>query len=208
MNPLFTGIQMGLVLAILAGPIFFTLMQTGIERGFRAGISVGIGEIWSDILYITAVYFGLNWLMQHVDKAVFKFYIGIFGGIILLIFGIGSIVAKPPEPNNAKAIDAKTLLGFFSKGFAINTFNPFTLIFWMGTTGGKVIAKGYTPLEALLFYSGILGTIFFFDILKVWGAKKIRAYMQPHFLVWVRRVSGAGLVVFGIILIIKVIWYP
>ncbi len=205
MNPLFLGIQMGLLLAILAGPIFFTLMQTGIERGFRAGISVSIGEIFSDVLYITAVYFGLNWLMQHVDETLFKFYIGIFGGIILIAFGISSIIAKPPEPNEAKAIDAKTLLGFFAKGFAINTFNPFTLIFWMAATGGKVIAKGYTSLEALLFYGGILGTILFFDILKVWGAKKIRAYMQPQFLVWVRRVSGFGLIIFGLILIMKVI---
>ncbi len=205
MSPLFTGIQMGLLLAVLAGPIFFTLLQTGIERGLRAGIAVSIGEVSSDVLYICAAYFGLTWLMEQVDQELFKFYVGILGGIILVLFGLSSLFSKPPEPSEAKAIDAKSLVGFWAKGFAINTFNPFTLLFWIATTSGKVIAQHYSALDAFAFYSGILVTISFFDVLKVWGAKSIRAYLQPRFLVWVRRGAGLGLVAFGIILILKVV---
>ena len=204
MSALFSGIQMGLLLATLAGPIFFTLLQTGIERGFRAGMSVSVGEILSDVLYISAAYFGLTWLMTHVNKDAFTLYVGILGGIILVVFGLMSILAKTPVSTDAKAVDAKTLVGFFGKGFIINTINPFTLIFWMATTS-EVIAKNYTPAEAFGFYSGIMGTIFLFDVLKVWGAKKIRAYLKPHYLVWVRRISGAGLIIFGIVLVVKVL---
>ena len=56
---------MGLVLATLAGPIFFTLVQTGIERGVVAGFAVGLGEWSSDLLYIAAAYFGLVWLNKQ-----------------------------------------------------------------------------------------------------------------------------------------------
>ncbi|MEY4926651.1 MAG: hypothetical protein RI894_1087 [Bacteroidota bacterium] len=205
MSPLFAGIQMGLLLAFLAGPIFFTLLQTGIERGVRAGIAVSVGEISSDVIYICGAYFGLTWLMQQVDQALFKFYVGVLGGIILVVFGLTSLFSKPPEPTEAKAINAKTLFGFWAKGFAINTFNPFTLIFWMATTSGKVIAQHYSTLDAFAFYGGIIATICFFDIVKIWGAKKIRTYLQPRFLIWVRRIAGLGLLAFGLILILKVI---
>lgn len=204
MTPLFTGIQMGLLLASMVGPIFFTLLQTGIERGVRAGLAVSFGELFSDVLYILAAYFGLRWLMQHVDKIQFQFYVGLLGGAILIVFGLVSIFSKMPPVAESKALDAKSLLGFFGKGFAINTFNPFTLIFWMGTTSSTVIAQHYSAIDAVLFYGGTIGTIALFDLLKVWGAKTIRPYLKPNFLVWVRRAAGIGLVIFGLVLVWKV----
>ena len=205
MTPLFTGIQMGLLLTSMVGPIFFTLLQTGIERGIRAGLAVSFGELFSDMLYILTAYFGLKWLMQHVDKSQFQFYVGLLGGAILLLFGLVSIFSKMSPPVESKALNAKSLLGFFGKGFAINTFNPFTLIFWMGTTSSTVIAQHYSTIDAALFYGGTVGTIALFDVLKVWGAQTIRPYLKPNFLIWLRRATGIGLVIFGRALVWKVV---
>ena len=197
---------MGLVLATLAGPIFFTLVQTGIERGVVAGFAVGLGEWSSDLLYIAAAYFGLVWLNKHLDQAVFTYYVGIIGGLVLMGFGLASILHKTPLVQDAKPITAKNLLGYFAKGFAINTFNPFTLIFWIGTTGAYVIKGGYSGAEAAVFYGSIIGTIAFFDMLKVWAAKQVRAYMKPAYMLWLRRISGLALIIFGLVLLIRVLF--
>jgi small neutral amino acid transporter SnatA (MarC family) len=58
----------------------------------------------------------------------------------------------------------------------------------------------------LFFFSGALGTIFLMDVLKSFSAYKIKSYVQTHSLIWINRIAGVGLVVFGIYLIIKSIF--
>jgi len=50
MEAVFNGVIYGLVLAVLVGPVFFTLIQTSIERGFKSGVYVAIGISLSDAL--------------------------------------------------------------------------------------------------------------------------------------------------------------
>jgi threonine/homoserine/homoserine lactone efflux protein len=204
-NALFSGISMGLMLAALIGPIFFTLLQTAVERGFRAGFAVAVGEWWSDLGFIAATYFGMTWLNQHLDQDLFKYYVGMLGGIILIGFGASSLVAKLKPDAPLPPINARTLSGFFLKGVAINSINPFTFIFWIGTTGAYVIKNELPPAEATVFYSSIIGTIAFFDILKIWAAKRLRAYLQPHHITIMRRVAGVALVFSGIVLIGRIL---
>ena len=45
MYPLLIGLQYGLFLSILVGPLLVALVQTGFEQGMRAGFMVGLG-IW------------------------------------------------------------------------------------------------------------------------------------------------------------------
>jgi len=46
------GILYGLVLAAMLGPIFVALTQTAIEKGAKAGLTVGLGIWISDLLII------------------------------------------------------------------------------------------------------------------------------------------------------------
>ena len=203
MAHLLAGILMGLTLAIMAGPIFFMLVQTGIERGVRAGIAVGAGEWISDIFYIAATYFGLSWVLSHVDEAKFKFYMGLGGGVLLMIFGVVTLLSKPAVADKKHTLDAKSLFGYFFKGFSINTFNPFTLFFWISTTGAYVIKNHLLPHQAALFYSGIIGTIAIFDVLKVGASRGIRPYMKPSYMVLMRKASGVALAGFGLAMLVR-----
>ena len=64
MNLILDGLLLGLTLAILLGPIFVALTQTGIQRGVRAGLSVGTGIWISDILVIVTAYF----FIKEIDE--------------------------------------------------------------------------------------------------------------------------------------------
>lgn len=85
MEVILKGIISGIVLAFLVGPVFFTILQTSIERGFGSGALVAIGVSLNDAFYITLTYLGIY---QIFDRGNFREYLAYFGGIVLLNLNI------------------------------------------------------------------------------------------------------------------------
>ena len=42
----------GFLLAFAVGPVFFTLLETSITKGFRAGVVFDLGAIFADVIFI------------------------------------------------------------------------------------------------------------------------------------------------------------
>jgi len=206
MDALFQGIQYGLFLTVLVGPLVFAFVQAGVERGFRAGTMIGLGVWFSDLLFILTVYYGFSQISAITEWEHFKITVGVVGGIILIITGIVTLVSPPPDINQSKKITG-TYISLWIKGFLINTFNPFTVFFWNFVMTHVVGGRNYTELQSFLFFAGILGTIIVTDTLKVMLAKRIRHYLEMHHLIWVRRVTGIALILFGIGLMIRVVFF-
>ena len=203
MITLLNGIKWGFFLAILVGPIMFSLVQAGIEKGTRVGVVMGSGVWVSDLLYILAVYLGLSAVGLPPE---FAFYTGIIGGIVLIIFGLINFLVKPKQSAEDKIIRASTYSGYFVKGFLINTINPFTVFFWITISTTEVSQLSFD--NAMIFYAGLLGTIILTDVLKVILAKRIRRLLTPKKMLMMRNVVGAAMIIFGIILMIRVIVAP
>lgn len=203
MEALYTGIKYGLFLTILVGPLVFALIQAGVERGFRAGAMIGLGIWISDLLFILCVYYGFTHIKTVTEWAGFELTVGIAGGIILIATGIMTLVNKTPDINKQKKITG-TYIALLVKGFLINTINPFTVFFWVLVMTTVVADNHYTPQESFLYFGGILSTIIITDSLKVLLAKRLRHYLEVHHLIWVRRVTGLALIIFGIVLIGRV----
>ena len=202
------GIIWGLGLAILVGPLLFALIQESIERGWVAGLMVGLGIWVSDALFIAAVYFGMNSILEITNWSGFELTLGIAGCIILLVVGFGTIFGKPPEFNmeeKNKGQQAKSYGALWLKGFLINTINPFTFVFWFTVTPTVILKAGADEFGMISFYAGILGTILFTDSLKIFLAKLIRKKLQPKHILKMRKISGSALVIFGIILLVRVL---
>ena len=198
----------GLFLTILAGPIFFALVQAGIERGFRAGFVMGLGIWLSDVLIIAFVYQSVSYFVAAAETGNFKLWMGMAGGVLLTCIGILTLFSSPPDMEAPKNIKTSTAsyLTLFGKGFLINTINPFTFFFWVSVMTSVVIKEGMGTSSMLLFFGGIIGTIMVTDSLKVASAKFIRKKLKPVHLVWTRRITGGALIVFGIALFIRVLF--
>lgn len=207
---LWDGIKSGLVLSILVGPILFTLIQTSIEQGFRAGWMVGLGIWLSDLLFIVATYFSISLMAQVAQWEGLEFWLGTVGGVILVAFGIGSFLSKPPtvESMENKAVRHSSYFTLWLKGFLVNTINPFTLVFWLTVSGLLFAKQGLGADDAKYFYGGLLGTLVVTDTVKAALAKMIRKYLKPKYIMKMRQVLGAIFIGCGIFFLLRAFGVP
>jgi threonine/homoserine/homoserine lactone efflux protein len=206
MELLWNGIKLGLVLSVLTGPIVFALLQTSIEQGFRAGVMVAMGIWISDLIFVAVTYFGVSYVAELSRWDGLEFWLGVAGGVILLVVGGSMLLLKPPPVEHfeqKKAVRFSSRFSLWTKGFLINTVNPFTFFFWLGVSGMLFTEKALQPDEAQLFYGGLLGTIVFTDCIKVGLAKSLRRWLKPKNILLIRKIAGITLLVFGIVLFVR-----
>ena len=162
LGTLWEGISLGLALSLAAGPIFFMLVQLGIERGVAAGMTLSAGVLLSDVVYVVVVYWGVGWLSQLPD---FEWYMGLVGGSILIAFGLATMLSKYKPPKDVN-ITARTYGGYFLKGVAVNVFNPFVLVLWVAVTS-NMIKKSMDFPERATFFLAIIITVGITDFIKL-----------------------------------------
>ncbi|MBP8192258.1 MAG: LysE family transporter [Chitinophagales bacterium] len=199
MEPLFKGIISGITISFLIGPIFFALADITISKGWKCGLSYVFGVLLSDVIIIYLV----ETILQQFTFDSIKTEIGLVGGILLIIFGVATFLAK----TNIKSLDVtnvKTLVGAFAKGVTINIFNPFVTVWWI--TMFTTVTIYYVHFsEKFLFYFGILLMVFLFDLLKMRFAYFLKQKLTANNLNKVKKVVGVCLFIFGLMMIVKVI---
>ena len=196
------GVQLGIVLAFLVGPVFFSIIQTSVEKGFWNGALVAIGVSISDILYVTICYFGL---FQFLSDPKSKTNMAYIGGGILIAFGLYHLIVKA---RRAKMVsfhaEAETKpLKYILKGFILNGITPMVFVFWIGTISIATIDFGYsTGFEFFIFFMALLITVLATDITKAFLADKLRKLITHRFLMIMNIVVGVFLVGFGVRLLL------
>lgn len=191
------GIFSGIVLACLIGPVFFTLLQTSIERGFLSGVFVAIGISLCDSFYILVSYFGL---IQFLEATNVRHYMAYGGGIILLFFGLYYLLVKSRKLISYDPEKIRNASGFrlAAKGFIINGLSPMVLFFWLATVSLATTQLGYTThTNALIFFASIVITVFITDVIKAKLADKLRILITPRVIRILNIVLGIVMVVFA-----------
>jgi threonine/homoserine/homoserine lactone efflux protein len=202
MEIIFNGIIYGITLAFLIGPVFFTIIQTSIERGFTSGIFVAIGVSLSDIFYICISYLGL---LQFLDNGNSKIFLAYVGGAVLLLFGFYYIFIKSKRLINfdLKTISYSSPGKLILKGFVINGLSPMVLFFWIAMVSVATTQYGYNTLNEIgIYFTSIVVTVFTTDLIKARLADKLRALITQRFVRILNIVLGLALVGFGFRLIL------
>ena len=78
----------------MIGPVFFILIETSIIKGFRAAIVFDLGVILADIVFLSVAYLGSYRLIKSLEDKPALF---IFGGILMMAYGIFSVVSLRKE---------------------------------------------------------------------------------------------------------------
>lgn len=197
------GILLGLSLAILLGPIFVVLIDTSMRYGARAGLYVGSGIWISDLLFIMVTYFFVNEVSDLIKDDSLQFWVGIGGGIFLIGIGLLKIIRRNAFQNLKTLPSSLRNWSYFGKGFIINTFNPFTFVFWFGVMGAKFFQSPEKPLGVMITCATILLVIMGTDSAKVLGAKWISSRLNHRFIPKINVMAGILLIAGGCVLLGK-----
>lgn len=192
------GIKLGFVLAFLVGPVFFTILQTSVERGFWSGVLVALGVSLSDIMYVSVCYFGLA---QFIDQDQNKVYMAYGGGAVLILFGLYHLLIKSRKSMKEEIKQVEEARGkfrYFLKGFIINGISPMVILFWLGAISIASVDFGYSRgIQFFVFFTAVLGTVFITDLIKAYLADKLRRMVTPRTMMYLNIVVGIILIVFG-----------
>lgn len=218
------GLIVGFSLSLLIGPMLFAIIHASLERGFRAGISVASGIWVSDIMFLAALYHSLGSLSRLIALPNFKLWAGLAGGAVLFFFGITTLFNRK-DPAEASANPADRILdtldgkepagvennwktwgfvGYWLRGFLLNTINPFTIFFWLGIASAFILPNNWEQEDVFWFFAGILSMLIFCDLLKAYAAKRLRDFLTPAHIQRLQRVIGILLLVFGVVLVVRV----
>lgn len=194
----------GFLLAFAVGPVFFSLLETSITKGFKAGLFFDLGAIASDIIFILIAYYSTSKIIEKVkdDPALL-----IFGGAILIAYGIISYIRTAKSfikivREHYAVKTKKNLGGLFLKGFLLNFVNFGVLAGWIGTI---IMASALTSSEngILLFLCTVIITLFLTDLVKIVIAKKLKNRMTPRFIIRTKKWVSIIIITFGVALLLQ-----
>ena len=204
-DALLKGLAISLLLIFSAGPIVFTIIKQSINNGHAGGYSF-VGGVWlSDLLMVGLSNVFSELVTQLLD---FKKEIGLTGSIFLTCMGIYYIFFKKIKARSVEEDAIKVSAGTHAKlvasGFFINTLNPVVIAFWLTTS--TTLAVSNTVRERVIIFSTCIILNLCADILKVRLAGKLSKKLTHKNIVLINRISGLLLLIFGIALLLGVLY--
>lgn len=196
------GIGAGILFSFLTGPVFFSMIKTSIERGFKAGFSLAIGVVFSDIIFISLTIFS----SQFVDyNAAYNQYVAIIGGLFLLGIGLYYLFNKVKVSYDVSETIKIKKRGYILKGFLMCLLSPSTLMFWIMVGGIISVQLHYDMAEKIVFFAVAMTTQLSVDCVKTYYAAKLRYRIKEKSIQNLNKIAGAVIIVFAIRLFIQVI---
>ena len=193
------GFVVGLGMIIFLGPVFFTLLKSSLQHGFRAGFSVATGIMVSDVAVLTLCSFGAIPFFENPDN---QLWLGLGGSAILLALGIRYLLKQEAGKDVIGSIQAQRYSTYFAKGFLVNFVNPFVFVVWIGLIGMGQTKYG-SDSNLWIYCAGILSGIYLTDVTKVVFAHRISSFISPGFLLKAYKIIGFLLLVFAA----RLLWF-
>ncbi|MEO9873121.1 LysE family translocator [Ekhidna sp.] len=194
MPPILNGLIFGLIFLFALGPAFFALIQTSIQQGLKKAIFLAIGISVSDIFYVAIVLLGLTKALETDD---FKFWMGIFGVIMLGAYSIYSWFKTPKIESDNAVMNDSNYAKQFAKGLFLNGLNPLIIVSWATLISASTINFEYDFNQQLQFFGGMLITIFSMDVGKAFIAHRLKHLITVKFVRGMNRTIAVILVLFA-----------
>ena len=191
---------LGFFLAFMLGPAFFVLIETSIEKGFRAATVFDLGVIFSDVIFILIAYFSSYQLLENINNQPGLY---VFGGTLLSLYGASNFIKKTTTQVTAIKQNQSNYTSLFVKGFLLNIINIGVLVFWLGLVIVVTPNLGGNYIRVIVFFSTLIVSYFLTDLIKILLAKKMKSYLKQDNIIKAKKFLGILIFVFGLFLIIK-----
>ena len=154
------GMIIGIVCSAPMGPVGILCVQRTLNKGRWFGFVTGLGATLSDIIYALLTGFGMSFAMELIDNPQNKFFLQIFGSVLLFIFGLYCFKSDPRN----KVHQGKGIKGSLTHNFVTAFIVTFSnaggaLLWWYGLTWMIDKVREFFSLDAIKIINRIIGTI-------------------------------------------------
>lgn len=192
------GLIVGFTIAAAVGPISLLVIRRTIAHGRVYGLASGLGVATADASYGGIAAFGLTAVSSILLAG--RVTLGLIGGLIIIWLGIRTIRARPGEA--AVATDRPGLASAYGSIYALTMTNPMTILAFAAVFAGFGFANGATTFgDAAVLTLGVWAgsSLWWVGLTALVGW--LRGRLSTNAMVWINRLSGSALVVFGLVAI-------
>ena len=184
------GLITGVLLCLTFGTVFFALIQTSVERGYRSGMQIALGVVISDAFFCFTAIFGTSFLPQieHFDK-----WIGAIGITFLVILGVKNFFRVPTITPKIHADDRsrrRSHFKYFLKGVALNALNPINFMSWAAIATYLRTKGRYDLNEMILFFGMSLVGVFATQSALAIYAHRLRRLLTIRIMKYINITTG------------------
>ena len=209
-SAIWNGFIMGLGLSFSFGPVFFMLIQTSIDKGWKESLIFDAGVLLSDFIIIAAAMLIIFTLGVDVDfsNPRIQFWSALIGAIILIVFGLILLLnpkkeSRPIEVSELKSVSKLNHSGLFFKGLGINFLNPSVFLIWFGAVPAVAGSFGGNMRLITTFFSSTMISYFIIDLGKIYTAKKLKRFLTPRAITNFHRISGVLFIIIAVWLLFR-----
>ena len=198
------GLIIGLSIAATVGPMSILCIQRTLNRGQLYGLVSGLGIATADGVYGSIAAFGLTLITNFLINE--QIWIRLIGGLFLMYLGIKTILSKPPE--KAAVLNAKTnsYLGAYTSTFLLTLTNPLTILSFAAIFAGIGVGSASKSFfSAIAVVLGVFSGSTLWWIILTSGISLLRKKMNSYWLLWINRISGAIITLFGLVALLTLL---
>ena len=200
LTAIFTGISIGLGLAVSVGPYFLFLINTSLQEGKNTASYLALGVALNDIVYLTIAYFSIYFFTN--DLSFIKNSKSL-AGVFILCYGLYTIFKNPKiNIKDKEVLSSEIKIKNIAKGFVFNGLNPSVFVFWFITSGALVSKSNFTQIQTVIAFIFIVLTTFSCDLIKVRLADKFSHLLNEKTILMANRIIGSALVLAAIYLLL------
>lgn len=190
----------GIAVAAPVGAMAVLCIDRTLHSGWRAGMATGLGIATADAVYGAVAAFGVTAVSNLLVS--WQTPLRVVGGLALVYFGARSMVARPPAAaahGDALQGGARFHAGLYGSAVGLTLTNPMTIIAFAAVFVSAGIAAASGPADAAAATAGVAsGSLAWWTVL-VTGTTLLRHGAGPTARLWLSRVSGAVIALFGLV---------
>ena len=203
---IFKGIIIGVIASAPMGPVGILCIQRTLNKGRWYGFVTGIGAALSDIVYALFTGLGMSFVMDFVNNAQNKFYLQIFGGILLLVFGIYCFRSNPMKNMHKSSNKQGTLLHNGITAFLVTLSNPLIGMLFIATFAQFAFVVPDMPIEMGVGYLSIVFGALLWWFGLTWLIDKIRGKFDTNGILIINKVIGSVVIIFSLIALVGTVF--
>jgi threonine/homoserine/homoserine lactone efflux protein len=201
------AILLGIVLSFTIGPVFFTILEISVSKGFKAAVFFNIGVVFSELVFFAVAYASTSNLLNSIQenpswKILGGVLLAFYAGITLL--GMYQNKEKKEQQNLFKSPPpSPNLIKNLIKGFGLNIINFAVLVFWI------LIVANYAPgfqdsqYKMIVFFLVIVGTYFTIDLGKIYLAQQLKTSLTDSVITKIKLIVNVIILIIGLVLIFE-----